>query len=208
MTTHKILVSVLLLVISFLLTGCDESNPKETINTEWTPKNITISGQTVTYQFGVGNPPEVSLKKEQYTSTKEKLGIDYVTPEIETLIHNIVSNPIFNKLAINCLLLYKDSIQENRITSISDLDINNLLYIDKTTGRKELNLSIINSLIDTLTMVRGNVNQEWGMWTKNDSIPMCIATVNENRNDFDTLLSDLGTTSSLYNAVFRDKWGE
>jgi len=141
----------------------NEVNPKvkfEKFNPQlnWKDKKLKINGKEIDYRFGEGNPEEVALNPEDYRAKGDHDGIPYVTPETEKNLNDFLSDSDLPDILDKCenynrneMARLNPNIPANQLPillSSSDFDIENLMKIDPNTGRKEIDLSIINRIND------------------------------------------------------------
>ena len=110
--------------------------PQSKPNTQWIQQELMISGQVLTYTFGSGNPPAVSLPPSAYMASANGIGVDYVTTKSEIALKAFLTSDSLKTLMTRCA-----STAANAALGISypgDFDINKWLIIDKTTGRKQI----------------------------------------------------------------------
>lgn len=139
-------------------------------NIEWKARTITLDdGRTLIYEFGKGNPigadPLSSMEVNSYASCDEtsELTIDicgkmgeevfgYVTPDVENSVMKLISNPIWERVLMNCEANFRryesDGIwgttgerTYDQVFYGGGLDIENMFSINRTSGRKELKIS-------------------------------------------------------------------
>ena len=164
--------------------------------TEWSEKNIKINGINITYKFGEGNPPEVSLSPDKYLPNDEKDGIPYVTAKAEHQLKDFLSDDNLPELLNRCvnfldkqMRLQNPTIPANNLPSIldnRDVDMENYLIIDEETGRKMINQDIDSRMNDFLNIMNNPL----------DSSPLAMTCFGLNRmQDFEVLqkkFHDLG----------------
>lgn len=127
-------------------------------NTEW--KTRTLSG--ITYVFGEGNPKEVALTVSRIQQEFRECEITpgslsrmchegkygYISPEIEHALKKILESPLWEDYVTHCSSEYLDNPRfTQNILNQDKFDINHLMILDTSTGRKELEL---HSLSDAL----------------------------------------------------------
>lgn len=139
-------------------------------NIEWKARTITLDdGRTLIYEFGKGNPigadPLSSMEVNSYASCDEtsELTIDicgkmgeevfgYVTPDVENSVMKLISNPIWERVLMNCEANFRryesDGIwgttgerTYDQVFYGGGLDIENMFSINRMSGRKELKIS-------------------------------------------------------------------
>lgn len=126
--------------------------PILTVNTNWAPRTQIVSGKVVSYIFGNGNPPEVSLQPDQYVEKQVgkywNPGVPYVTPAVEVGVKDFLSSSQLQAIYAAC----KKNGQAKISTAMESLslDINDYLLIDPKTGRKSLSNERINKAADVL----------------------------------------------------------
>jgi hypothetical protein len=113
--------------------------------TTWSDKTQNIDGQSVIYSLGSGNPQPVALTENQYASKGiYQPGILYVSSETEKALILFLNDPFLPILLTKCKSIINSdpsgTIFDTSIFdfSIDSFSIENLLYIDKKTGRKEI----------------------------------------------------------------------
>lgn len=111
-------------------------------NTQWTQRVMVVNGQSLTYAFGVGNPTPVALPTQEYLATADKPGKTYVTAETEGNLKQFLADdflPIFLKNCAADISRFDDE-GDAELPNInaSSIDINNILQVDESTGRKEI----------------------------------------------------------------------
>lgn len=125
-------------------------------NTTWNNKTIAINGKVRSYTFGSGNPIDLEVKKENfeaYLSTRLSDGSypdGYVTPKVEMALKDFLENPSLPYFIEKCykeISWYDDEGNQGNLFP-HNLDIENILFINSITGRKELREQ------DVLTMLR------------------------------------------------------
>lgn len=134
-------------------------------NTEWKERTITLNdGRRVTYRFGEGNPegadPLSEKEKELYRNcffepdkpilTCTRYGEEvtgYVTPDVEHDLLTLVSDPHWEDLLNTCSVdikrgdaarLLPGDMSSQQIALSGALDLENWIYINPDTGRKEI----------------------------------------------------------------------
>ena len=135
-------------------------------NTEWKDRTVTLKdGRVVTYRFGEGNPEDADpLSTGEIDAYKNcrfddefmqdscgNLGNEvfgYITPDVEKQLLQLIADRNWEAVLKNCssdfftqqadITLIEDEPRYDRILSGEYLNIDNLLVINPTTGRKEL----------------------------------------------------------------------
>ena len=130
-------------------------------NTEW--KTRTLSG--ITYVFGEGNPKEVALDANRIKElirqceitpgTQDKICSEgfagYVTPELEIALEHTLNNALWDRLVDGCQNQSNDPKYAEFVEKIShSRNINDYLFIDQSTGRKELDTVHINDILNSI----------------------------------------------------------
>lgn len=137
----------------------DKFNP----NTVWKDKTINFNGKTLHYKFGEGNPEETALLPEDYLAKGEDDGIPYVTPITEEKLYEFLSDQDLPQVLDKCenynrqeMARLNPNIPINQLPILlqpTDFDIENILIINKDTGRKEINQSIVNQMGEFFTLL-------------------------------------------------------
>ena len=182
------------------------------VNTNWKPRTETINGKILTYVFGKGNPPEVALQPQQYLATGNgngpyaasgtKIGLDYVTPEVEAILMSVLSNPALPVVLKSCgLNVDAPFIGADQFTSLS-LDINNILTIEATSKRKVIDMNVLDGLGEAFQMISGQINGQYKIWGPKNAYATCVPA-NQITN-YVKLASDIDVLSNKYQAIYRD----
>jgi hypothetical protein len=116
-------------------------------NLEWGSK--TLSG--ITYVFGAGNPKEVVKKKEDYADEFDFFHDAVVTVQTEKNLVTLLSNPMLTSVFSKCdVFISGDLLTDGR------LDMERILFIDSTTGRKKLDehgLAVVGTELSSLQVL-------------------------------------------------------
>jgi hypothetical protein len=183
-------------------------------NTNWMGRTIEIHGKPVHYQFGSGNPVEtdktivelIELNKRCRTNpacigelgNQESVGdisnddgtwkgfdpIPRVTPELERLLYEFLSNPILRQSSESCgnkfftydqaYSVFGPTIGETQAQdwwNPYSIDINTYITINTNTGRKELNMMPMYTLRHQLNIPSELVG---GTWWSNIPLRDCL----------------------------------
>ncbi|MFZ4461687.1 MAG: hypothetical protein ACOYN2_04080 [Patescibacteria group bacterium] len=145
-------------------TGNSTPDTKETVysaprisqpNSLWNPRMLTVNNKRIAYKFGEGNPTEVALVGDALKSHWKAGGKGYMTAEAEKALKTFLDNPSLPYFIEKC---YKqinwyhqgENVQEwNKFPN--DLSMENLMYVDPETGRKEFKY-------DTMITIAGAFN--------------------------------------------------
>ena len=127
-------------------------------NSDWQSREIN----GINYVFGVGNPKEVALQPSEYTG--EGKWQNYVTPETEIYLKEFLTNQNLKVFVDRCGdklgLTNNDTMQGFNITHSNDLDINKLLLVNTTTGRKQFDDEKIDAISQILWQVSTQLEGE------------------------------------------------
>ena len=170
-----------------------------TVNTNWTPKTIITNGKEAKYIFGLGNPTEVALRPSEYIGNATTAGKDYVTPKVEKLLLSFLSNPSLLNVIKSCRLDAEDS---QYTVDVSGLDINKILIIDPTTGRKSINSTAFDDLISAAETIQGQMDGKYSIYGPKNIYATCVKPADA--ENFSRLLSDLRELFGTYDATYRD----
>jgi hypothetical protein len=99
-------------------------------NTEW--KTRGFNG--INYVFGEGNPKEVSMSESELSKFWENGGSLYMTQRAEKYMKDFLSNDNLTSLEEKC---------SESLHFPKNMDLENILYIDKKTGRKEFKIEFM-----------------------------------------------------------------
>lgn len=132
-------------------------------NTKWQDKVIKINGKNLNYRFGEGNPKETSLNPEDYKAKGEEDGSPYVTPETEKELYDFLSDEDLPAVLDKCenynrqnMVKLNPNLPIEQIPVLlkpSDFDIENIMTVNTTTGRKEINEDIANRINEFLNIL-------------------------------------------------------
>jgi hypothetical protein len=118
--------------------------------TEWRTRYFSINGKSVKYVFGEGNPREVALSGKALEGHWRTNSRGYMTPEAEEAIKIFLGNPSLPYFLEKC---YKQLDWYHEKPNLSEeskfphnLDMEDMLYIDPETGRKEFDYNKIRIL--------------------------------------------------------------
>ncbi len=128
------------------------------IDTSWNTRTLEINGKPISYIFGDGNPSDVALTPEEIAKLPEIVRTlpsnhtTYMKAEAEWAMKDFLEYQELPKLLKQC----------NKIVAISpqDLSMENILYVDKETGRKEFQKELISSIGDSFAALRSPSNPE------------------------------------------------
>lgn len=115
-------------------------------NLNWREKEILLNDKIIKYVFGQGNPIEVSLDPKEYKApSKLKDGLPYVTPKSEYALREFLSDPMLYNFINRCsqYIYQEDTLYVDNSMEINNLSMENMLYIDQETHRKEINKRIL-----------------------------------------------------------------
>lgn len=129
----------------------------------WETKYRTIGNKTVAYEFGKGNPPEVALEPAQYRATKTQDGIPYVTPEAELALKALVEEPRLRLVIEKCRSYFAGNVlaeQANAALDTKNLSLENMLYIDGKTQRKEIRWDMLEGFGMVITQLRSPLSDD------------------------------------------------
>lgn len=142
----------------------DSNIIKKRFDTSWKTKLRFINGKTVIYNFGDGNPIEVSLTKEELFNLSENvkkmpvLYLTYMTPEAEQSMKYFLESKEFS--------LFSKKIKEN--FPLKNITLESILYIDDETGRKEFNKDFIYAVNESISYSRNPLKNEQNNFQKED----------------------------------------
>jgi hypothetical protein len=180
-------------------------------NTNWMGRTVEIHGKPVHYQFGSGNPVETDKSVQEIAEIYKKCmgncdgltgphefvssitlsdGSDglsnpsRVTPELERLLYEFLSNPILRQSSESCgdkfftydqaYSVFGSTIGETQSQDWWDpyrIDINTYITINPNTGRKELNMMPMYTLRQQLNIPSELVG---GTWWSNIPLRDCL----------------------------------
>lgn len=130
------------------------------IDTSWQERTLEINGKQISYIFGDGNPSDIALTTEEIAKIPDivrTLPSNYTTymkAEAEWAMKDFLEHQGLPKLLKQCNKTLSASVQPQ------DLSMENILYIDKETGRKEFKKELISNIGDGFTTLRSPSNPE------------------------------------------------
>lgn len=136
-------------------------------DTSWKTRSLQMNdGTMVTYVFGEGNPELVALSQKEIDNLPllaRQKDIYYITPEKEKKLKNLLENDDFYSIVNACF----NEMNSDYVSAGSsylfprNLNMENILYIDATTGRKRFNQDIIMALLENFTNLKSPVSDKW-----------------------------------------------
>lgn len=129
---------------------------KKIFDTSWKTKIRFINGKTVIYNFGDGNPIEVSLTKEELFNLAENvkkmpvLYLTYMTPEAEQSMKDFLESKEFS--------LFSRKLKNK--FPLKNISMESILYVDDETGRKEFNKDFIYTVNESISYGKNPLNNE------------------------------------------------
>lgn len=105
----------------------------------WSARTLIWSDQTITYEFGKGNPPEVALTGAELEAYRHGSNRGYMIPEAEMAMQSFLSSKGFQILATACRsrIEWYNSPDYPQYHFSLGLTMESMMYIDPSTGRKE-----------------------------------------------------------------------
>lgn len=138
------------------ITQPDIQSVKFDPNAKWKDKVLNFKGKNLEFRFGEGNPPETALSPEEYLAKGENDGLPYVTPDTEKKLYDFLTDEDLPEVLDKCenynrkeMVKLNPNVPQSQLPillSPKDFDIENILVIDKETGRKEIDQTIVNQM--------------------------------------------------------------
>lgn len=124
--------------------------------TSWEDRTLIINGVATTYKFGEGNPSNVTLSGKDLEDFWKNNGNGYITPESEKSMKTFLENPDLPYFLERCykqIDWYSDQREfyQEWEKFPTNLDMNDIMYVDENTGRKEFKTNTMLSLNQTFS---------------------------------------------------------